>query len=64
MQHCLVLGAGGMLGRKLVASLVSMGPKLTLHDIVPPEAPPGAQALPPTCRSPVRPTSWSPHGRT
>ncbi len=45
MQHCLVLGAGGMLGRKLVASLVSMGPKLTLHDIVPPEAPPGAQAF-------------------
>ncbi|WP_158747378.1 D-erythronate dehydrogenase [Acidisphaera sp. L21] len=40
MTHYLVLGAGGMLGRKLVAALTG---KLTLHDIVPPPAPPGAE---------------------
>lgn len=45
MQHCLVLGAGGMLGRKLVAALVGSADKLTLHDIVPPPAPPGAEAI-------------------
>ncbi len=45
MQHCLVLGAGGMLGRKLVAALAGSAGKLTLHDILPPEAPPGAHAV-------------------
>ena len=42
MQDVLVLGAGGMLGRKLVAALA--GHSLTLHDIVAPEAPQGARA--------------------
>ncbi len=45
MQHCLILGAGGMLGRKLVASLAGAAGKLTVHDIVPPPAPPGADAI-------------------
>ena len=45
MQHYLVLGAGGMLGRKLVASLTGLGGTLTLHDIIPPEAQPGAQTF-------------------
>ena len=42
MQNVLVLGAGGMLGRKLVTALA--GHSLTLHDIAPPEPPPGATA--------------------
>ncbi len=43
MQDVLVLGAGGMLGRKLVAALPA-GLGLTLHDIVLPDAPAGATA--------------------
>ncbi len=42
MQNILVLGAGGMLGRKLTAALANHS--LALHDIVLPDAPPGATA--------------------
>ncbi len=47
-MHILILGAAGMVGRKLLARLVKDGSlggetisRLTLHDVVPPEAPPG-----------------------
>ncbi len=44
MQDVLVLGAGGMLGRKLVAALGNRLDRLALHDIVMPEPPTGAVA--------------------
>ncbi len=44
MRDVLVLGAGGMLGRKLVAALGDRLDRLALHDIVMPEPPPGAVA--------------------
>ncbi|GJD51201.1 D-erythronate dehydrogenase [Methylobacterium crusticola] len=47
-MHILILGAAGMVGRKLLDRLVRDGSlggetitRLTLHDVVPPEAPPG-----------------------
>ncbi len=44
MRDVLVLGAGGMLGRKLVAALGDRLDRLALHDIVMPEPPTGAVA--------------------
>src|ERR1700712_773454 len=45
MRDVLVLGAGGMLGRKLVTALGDGLGSLTLHDIVTPDAPAGARAF-------------------
>lgn len=44
-MHILILGAAGMIGRKLAASLAAEGHRLTLADVVAPPALPGATGL-------------------
>lgn len=74
-MHILILGAAGMVGRKLLDRLVKDGSlggetisRLTLHDVVPPEAPAGtksrSRSRPPTSPIPARPSAWSPAART
>ncbi len=74
-MHILILGAAGMVGRKLFDRLVRDGrlggetiTRFTLHDVVAPEAPAGTgvpvslSARTSRCRA--RPNGWSPPGRT
>ncbi|MBI1170629.1 NAD-dependent epimerase/dehydratase family protein [bacterium] len=44
-MHILILGAAGMIGRKLAASLAEDGHRLTLADVVPPPDLPNSTAL-------------------
>lgn len=44
-MHILILGAAGMIGRKLAASLAEDGHRLTLADVVAPPALPGSTGL-------------------
>lgn len=44
-MHILILGAAGMIGRKLAAALAASGHDLSLADVVPPPPLPGARLL-------------------
>ena len=74
-MHILILGGAGMVGRKLTERLVADGAlggatiaRLTLHDVVAPQAPAarrsGRDAHRRTSPSPARPRSSSPSGPT
>ncbi|HEY5896855.1 MAG TPA: NAD-dependent epimerase/dehydratase family protein, partial [Burkholderiales bacterium] len=43
MKRVLVIGAAGMIGRKLVERLAGEAGELILHDVVPPTLPAGVQ---------------------
>ena len=74
-MHILILGGGGMVGRKLAerlaataSSAAARSTRLTLHDVVAPQAPAGAPFR--SRRGPrisprrARRTDWSPLGPT
>lgn len=44
-MHILILGAAGMIGRKLTAALAAEGHRLTLADVIPPPVLPGATVI-------------------
>ena len=74
-MHVLVIGAAGMIGRKLTAELVKPGTlkagavtKFTLADVVEPSKLDGfsgrSRRLPPTSRRRAQRPRWSQSGRT
>ena len=74
-MHVMIIGAAGMIGRKLTGRLVrdatlagSPVERLTLADIVAPDArralPARWRARPPTFPRPAPPSGWSRRGRT